>query len=87
MNGEMDEGMCGLSAEKGNRVGFAGPEERSHEPDKSVLWRWKTSLERFVIKGRKRTGKKRRMGGGSPTEMGASAVGTKGPTRFVCHVR
>jgi hypothetical protein len=48
VNGEMDEGMCGLYRGKKTGFGFAESEERSHEPDESVLLRWKTSLETFV---------------------------------------
>lgn len=78
MKGGMNERMWGFCRGRETRFGFARSEERSHEPDKSVLLGWKNALETFLTVTKESKGQERVEKGGSPREMRTSApVGTK----------
>lgn len=84
----MGEGMCRLCREKETELGLPDPKKESHGPDKSVLWKWKNFVREVRDERQQKDGKTVKDGGRSPREMRASSpVGTKKPTRFVCHVR
>lgn len=86
MNGEVDEGMCRLCKGKQTGFGSAGSKERSHRPDKSVLFGWKFSLETLVTVRKESKEQERMERRVSKRDESKCTVGTKEPTRFVCHV-